>query len=113
MPMKIGWKWVRDHPRFSLLVVYTGWKLLLLCLAFASPGLGYDTSTTLLYHDPEFSDITPRSRWARLVPGVGKLVRWDAVYFTQIGQRGYLWEQEWAFGWGFTKSLAVIGRGRS
>ena len=38
-------------------------------------------------------------------------VRWDAIYFIQIAHRGVLFEQEWAFGWGFAKLLTLVGRG--
>ena len=67
------------------------WKLLLFAAAIVSPGNGYDTSTALL---------------SQAEPGViGKLVRWDAVYYTKTAQRGYVFEQEWAFGWGLTRLL--------
>lgn len=109
--MQMNWRWFRNHPRPSLIVLYMGWKLLLLSVALASPGLGYDTSTTLLHLEPGFSGMDYNSGLGYLSPNLDSLIRWDAVYFTQIGRRGYLWEQEWAFGWGFTKSLAAIGRG--
>ena len=69
-------------------------KLLLAFVALGSLGRGYDTSTSLAL--PEAGTI---ARW----------VRWDAIYFTQIARRGYLFEQEWAFGWGFTRLLSLLG----
>ena len=106
--------WLRplDHPKLFLTSVFTIWKLVLLCVALTSPGLGYDTSTTFLNPDPGFTDLKPWSGWT-LTSRLEKLVRWDAIYFTQIACRGYLWEQEWAFGWGFTKLLGIVAKGRS
>lgn len=72
-----------------------------------SPGPGYDTSTTLLNHKSYLAFQTDHI----LSEGLSKFVRWDAVYFTQISLRGYVFEQEWAFGWGFTKLLALLTRG--
>jgi hypothetical protein len=37
------------------------------------------------------------------------LTRWDAIYFASIAERGYVFEQEWAFGWGFTRLLSFLG----
>lgn len=112
MPIKLNGRWALDHPRTSLLALYTSWKLLLLCIAFTSPGFGYDTSTTLLHAKPDTSGTEIDLGWTPRIAGLSKLVRWDSIYYTQIGQRGYLWEQEWAFGWGYTQSLGAIGRGK-
>lgn len=80
----------------KLTIVFVLWKLLLFVVAIASPGDGYDTSTTLL---------SPTK------PGlVGKFVRWDAIYFTRIAQRNYVFEQEWAFGWGYTRLLRIAAK---
>lgn len=101
-----------DHPKLSLLLCFLAWKILLLCIAIASPGPGYDTSTTLLQSEPNSTkaiSISPFSLPLRLE----KLVRWDAIYFTLTAQRGYTWEQEWAFGWGFTKLIALMSKGIS
>ena len=80
-------------PKAILFSYFVAWKSLILLIAFLSPGPGYDTSTNLIV--PETS-------------AVAKLVRWDAVYFTQIARRHYVFEQEWAFGWGFTRLLAFL-----
>ncbi|KAL9121889.1 MAG: hypothetical protein Q9187_001556 [Circinaria calcarea] len=102
-----------NRPKLSLTIYFIAWKSILLLVALTSPGSGYDTSTTLI---SESSDATGGSS-SPLEAFVGKLstklVRWDAIYFTQIAQRGYLFEQEWAFGWGFTRLLAFVGRGIS
>ncbi|KAL8926314.1 MAG: hypothetical protein Q9172_001823 [Xanthocarpia lactea] len=39
-----------------------------------------------------------------------KLTRWDAIYFTNIAHRGAVFEQEWAFGWGYAKVVGILGR---
>merc|ERR1711939_397020 len=74
-------------------VIFGIWKAVLLLLALASPGPGYDTSTTLL-------------DWPERYTLLSKLVRWDSIYFTQIAQHGHLFEQEWAWGTGITSVLA-------
>jgi phosphatidylinositol glycan class V len=40
-----------------------------------------------------------------------KLTRWDAIYFTKIASRDYLYEQDWAFGWGFTRLIKFFASG--
>lgn len=106
--------WARPlyYPKTSLVVAYTVWKLLLACIAISSPGLGYDTSTSLLYSDENVTQITFWSDWI-LKLWLRNLTRWDAIYFTQIARRGYVWEQEWAFGWGFTKLMSLAVRSKS
>lgn len=77
---------------------------MLLLVALSSPGNGYDTSTTVLF--------TPYNEQSSLLQhALQKLVRWDAVYFTQMAHRGTRFEQEWAFGWGFVRLLNLSGRG--
>ena len=104
--------WARPlgHPKWFLVSSFTIWKLILLAIALASPGPGYDTSTALLHLDLSFTQAKPRSDW-ELASRLRNLVRWDAIYFTQLARRGYLWEQEWAFGWGFSNLIAVTSRG--
>lgn len=75
-------------------------------IALASPGPGYDTSTTLSKCDHGEGAIKASS-W------LDNFVRWDAIYFTQIAHRGVVFEQEWAFGWGFARLLTLVGRGMS
>lgn len=107
-----AWVQILDYPKISLVICCTAWKSLLLFVALLSPGLGYDTSTTLLY--PEKPSVDSLSLPGGLSnPWLTNVVRWDAIYFTQIARRGYLWEQEWAFGWGFTKLIASIGSCKS
>ncbi|KAK0124284.1 ER membrane glycoprotein subunit of the GPI transamidase complex-like protein [Cadophora gregata] len=99
--------WVRpqDHPIRDLIALLVVWKALLLLLSICSPGVGYDTSTSLFYteHDHDHGEQLPLA--LRYI--VGKLTRWDGIYFVKISRRGYLFEQEWAFGWGFTRVIAL------
>ena len=96
----------RTHPKVSLVIGFTLWKVLLATVALASPGPGYDTSATLLKRESGEVPIKALS-WLR------KFVRWDAIYFTQIAHRGVVFEQEWAFSWVFAKLLTLVGRGMS
>jgi phosphatidylinositol glycan class V len=94
----------RRRPIRSLILTFAAWKALLLLIALCSPGPGYDTSTTLFL------------RGDTHLPGpltyvIGKLTRWDAIYFVKAATRGYRYEQEWAFGWGFTRLIALCTAG--
>ena len=97
------------RPIHSLTRIFLTWRLLLLCLVLVSPVVGYDTSTSLLL-DSQSSPSPESHAWPiRLVKHLlRKLVRWDAIYMTQIAARGYAYEQEWAFGYGYTKLLGVL-----
>ena len=112
--MLIVWNWKTSHlswPKTSLTACFIAWKLFLLTITLTSPGIGYDTSTELISNE-----ILPTCESSSLLDPFFrrlclKLVRWDAIYFTQIARRGYLFEQEWAFGWGFTRFLAISQKG--
>jgi phosphatidylinositol glycan class V len=87
----------------SLILTFAAWKALLL-IALCSRGPGYDTSTTLaLRGDTQLS--------GPLIYVIGKLTRWDAIYFVKAATRGYRYAQEWAFGWGFTRLIALCTAG--
>jgi phosphatidylinositol glycan class V len=90
-----------EQPVTSLVSIFLLWKGLLFLLAVCTPGLGYDTSTSLLTNH-----VTPLSYLA------SKFTRWDAIYFTEAARRGYVFEQEWAFGWGFTRLIAAVVKGK-
>jgi len=93
---------------FRLVGLFLLWKLLLLVLAANSPGPGYDTSTTLLL--PALAPDEPLA--SRLSAHVlSRLVRWDAIYFVRIANRHQLYEQEWAFGWTFTRLISHVAKG--
>ena len=89
-----------SYPRVLLLSTFLLWKALLLTIVSSSPG-SYDSSTELLFKDDPGAPLIVR-----------KLVKWDAIYFIRLAERGYVYEQEWAFGWGFTRTLALTGKGR-
>lgn len=104
--------WVQplDHPKKFLVLSFVTWKLILLCIAFTSPGPGYDTSSFLFHSDLDLAQTKSRAGWEP-ASRLRSLVRWDAIYFTETARRGYLWEQEWAFGWGFSNLVAVTSKG--
>lgn len=91
------WRHPLERPKTSLAAAFLAWKLLLSLVALSSPGQGYDTSTFLV--QPALQSL------------IGKFVRWDAIYFTQVAQRGYEFEQEWAFSFAFTRLLGLLGKG--
>lgn len=103
--------WIPTHmPVRLLFVLFVLWKAILFFAILCSPGPGYDTSTTLL----ELTNAVPNNKTdllssARpLSPPLFKLVRWDAIYFSQLSQRGHVFEQEWAFGVGLSRSVSFI-----
>ncbi|KAJ9639629.1 ER membrane glycoprotein subunit of the GPI transamidase complex-like protein [Knufia peltigerae] len=109
-----------SHPVATLSALFLAWKSLLLLIILTSPGLGYDTSSSLLLsvggkNENEnaitgYLSGTPNqieSPWL-------KFVRWDAIYFTQMAEHGHVFEQEWAFGIGISSTIRwtakIIGR---
>lgn len=115
MPRWNPYKRPLDGPRKSLVLLFGVWKLILLLATLLSPGAGYDTSTSILFrrygYAAEQHEQAPVycsfcEKLAR------KLVRWDAIYFVEIANRGYVFEQEWAFARGFT-SLVNLLAGRA
>jgi phosphatidylinositol glycan class V len=110
---------VKGSPRTSLTVLFLAWKVILLTIALVSPGPGYDTSTKLLFKGHGIQDVELPLREVYSdspshapTPGlpflVGRLLqaltRWDAIFFVSVAERGYNFEQEWAFGWGFLRA---------
>lgn len=83
-----------DNPIRSLTLAFWLWKALLFIAVVACPGSGYDTSTTLL----SYQDATPGSQTEPLTWSL-KFARWDSIYFLHIAEQGYVFEQEWAFGY--------------
>lgn len=103
-------------PTFSLILLFLAWKVVLLAIALGTPGPGYDTSTQLLLEGYGLDGGVPNLN-ASGVPSEGSalrivesLTRWDAIYFASIGVRGRVYEQEWAFGWGWTELLNFLCR---
>jgi phosphatidylinositol glycan class V len=100
------------HSRHLVLISlsFVVWKAILGLVAYNSPGIGYDTSSSLLEHFGDLPDLieTPST----LQNSITKFIRWDAVYFTQIAARNYVFEQEWAFSFAFARIMSVISRGK-
>lgn len=113
MPRSTTWTPLSNNPKIPLLLLFACWKTLLILIAFLSPAPGYDTSTSLLgaaekpLLDFHIDKYHPSTSIERLL---SKLCRWDAIYFTEIARRGYVHEQEWAFGWGFTRLLSFVAK---
>lgn len=107
-----NWDKLIRSPKRYLTLYWAAWKFILFVLALASPGIGYDTSTDVLLAARSTHE-SPYRIFDQFKYGLQKFVRWDAIYFSQIAQRGHLFEQEWAFGWGFTRLLHWGARGRS
>lgn len=99
----------------SLACLFLVWKTLIALVILASPGPGYDTSTSILQDIaeepyPAWLSQVPR-QIPRLTPYRLRYVRWDAIYFVSLIQRGYLYEQEWAFGTGFVRTASFLTSG--
>jgi phosphatidylinositol glycan class V len=94
-----------------LLAFFVAWKLLLLGIACASPGPGYDTSTRILFDQ---QGVQAHSWISRVVEHLTlRLTRWDALYFSTSSVRGHLYEQEWAFSWFMARLMAMLSDGAS
>ena len=99
-----------SKPYFAwLLAFFVAWKLLLLGVACASPGPGYDTSTRILFDQ---YNLQAQSRISQVVEHLTlRLTRWDALYFSTSSARGHLYEQEWAFSWFMSRLTAILANG--
>lgn len=101
------------NPLLILFGTFVAWKTLIFLIALSSPGVGYDTSTDLLLHEADadaFSSINTGPH--RVRSSVFKLVRWDAIYYTHLAERGHVFEQEWAFGIGLSSAISVLARSK-
>jgi Mannosyltransferase (PIG-V) len=106
-----GQSWVSAcRPVRLLFLLYVCWKAILFVVILCSPGPGYDTSTALL----DLTDSKPNhqigllSSSPTLSSSLLKLVRWDAIYYSQLSHRGHVFEQEWAFGVGLSGAVSFI-----
>ncbi|KAK9850003.1 hypothetical protein MYU51_012769 [Penicillium brevicompactum] len=93
-----------DNPIRSLTVAFWLWKILLYIVVNLCPGPGYDTSTSLL----SYIDSTTASN-SESFSGPLKFARWDSIYFLDIAEKGYTFEQQWAFGYPKILGLFVSG----
>ncbi|KAK9457446.1 hypothetical protein V1511DRAFT_514857 [Dipodascopsis uninucleata] len=78
--------------------------LLVKSILFTIPQLvvsQYDTSSQLIFNSSE------APKW--LSYGLSRFIVWDTVFFIKIAQRGYIYEQEWAFGWLWTRLIRWVG----
>ncbi len=87
-------------PLTALCLCSSSFSIALLLLVYFVPLVPYDVSTSLVLPAP--------SSWLdRLAE---RTLRWDAVFFAQQAERGYLYEHEWAFGWGWGSLMRCAGR---
>jgi hypothetical protein len=94
-----------SRPVHVLVTAFIAWKSFLLLIAIGSSlGSVYDTSTTLILPDAS----SPNESVFDLAT---KLTRWDAIYFVQSARRGYVFEQEWAFGMGLPTVISAVVKG--
>ncbi|KAL4976636.1 GPI mannosyltransferase 2 [Aspergillus desertorum] len=88
-----------SRPVKALSVAFWLWKAILFVAIIGSPGLGYDTSSSLLplLGNGSVEAAPGKKHVSFQLPIPLKFVRWDSIYFVHIGQIGYVFEQEWAF----------------
>ena len=96
----------------TLITYFILWKAILLAVARASLGPGYDTSTQILfdeYEEYQQPTTTPLGRGIERL--VLRLTRWDGIYFSSSAARGHTNEQNWAFSWALARCTSFISRG--
>lgn len=96
-----------DNPTRSLTLAFWLWKALLFVVIAVCPGPGYDTSTSLITFKDAAVSISNQSESC---PRPLKFARWDSVYFLHSAEYGYVFEQEWAFGYPRVLGLFMSGR---
>lgn len=100
-----------SHPIATLSALFLAWKSLLLLIVLTSPGLGYDTSSSLLAIGEYETATRNLSGTPKQIENPWlKFVRWDAIYFTQMAEHGHVFEQEWAFGIGLSSTVSWIAK---
>lgn len=96
-----------DTPIRSLTLAFWLWKALLFVVIVACPGLGYDTSTSLInYKNADSLQTSPSEPLSRSL----KFTRWDSIYFLHIAEHGHVFEQEWAFNYPRILGLFMSGK---
>ncbi|KAL4960444.1 DUF409 domain protein [Aspergillus stella-maris] len=91
------------QPVKSLSIAFWLWKAVVFVAVIGCPGLGYDTSSSLLPFQGNSSTdvISPAENGHSSISIPLKFVRWDSIYFAHIAQIGYVFEQEWAFSYAY------------
>lgn len=94
-----------------LATLFAAWKCLVISLAFASPGPGYDTSTGILFD--QYASASVSKTWlARILDHLTlRLTRWDGLYFAVNAERGHVNEQDWAFSWALARFTDAAAEG--
>lgn len=95
------------RPIRSLLLLFAAWKGFLLAVALgASVAPDYDTSTSLFFERMYGANAS--------IPLLArKLTRWDAIYFMHSTIKGFIYEQEWAFGLGLPTTINALLRAQA
>lgn len=97
------------HPYRTLAITFVAWKAFLLAIAAGSlVGPTYDTSSSLLT-----ASATGDGHAGPVADLVTRLSSWDAIYFVKAAERGYIFEQEWAFGSALPLCISFLVRGES
>jgi phosphatidylinositol glycan class V len=102
------------RPYRTLLASFAAWKLFLFAIVLGSTLVGdaYDTSAGLLLQGLEDGDGDDAAGLTGLGSAlVARLSSWDAIYYVSAARRGYLFEQEWAFGAGLPFVVRWLLRG--
>ena len=111
------------HPHKTILKSFLLWKLFLLLIAVGSTLVNdraYDTSADLLLvgnAEPlSVNDDGNGDGVVELLSNFGKrlvtrFTSWDAIYFVSAAKRGYVYEQEWAFGTGLVVCVRGVLKG--
>ena len=98
---------VPPHSLKLLAQAFFAWKAVLLVFAVLAPGPGYDTSA-LIALNPGHLRHTELTSWSTLDRLSLNLFRWDSLYFVKSAQRGYIFEQEWAFSWAYSMIIDTL-----
>jgi phosphatidylinositol glycan class V len=96
----------------TLIKCFILWKAILLAVACASPGPGYDSSTQILFDQYDEYEQPARTLLGRGIEHLAlRLTRWDGIYFSSSAARGHVNEQDWAFSWALARSTSFLSRG--
>ena len=100
-----------NQPVKSLSIAFWLWKTLLFAVIISCPGLGYDTSSSLLPYQNNHSVVDVISSVQSKQEYISiplKFLRWDSIYFVHIGRIGYVFEQEWAFSYTYSNLVNYL-----